>query len=58
MPDGSETCVCIVCDYLWDPEPGDDKGVIPPGVLSGKPPDDRVFPRYGGEKDPFGMVKV
>ena len=44
---------CEVCDYVYDPELGDDEADIPPGTAFKDLPDDWVCPDCGEPKDAF-----
>jgi len=52
-----ETYVCLVCGYLYDPEKGDEKSGILPGVPFENLPADWVCPECGAGKDQFAMVQ-
>ncbi|MEN6610926.1 MAG: rubredoxin [Methanoregulaceae archaeon] len=49
--------VCLVCGYIYDPEKGDEKSGIPPGVPFEKLPAGWVCPECGVGKDQFAMVQ-
>lgn len=44
---------CEVCNYIYDPELGDEENGIPPGTSFEDLPDDWVCPDCGAEKDEF-----
>ena len=48
---------CTVCGYIYDPEVGDPKADIEPGVPFENLPDDWVCPECGATKDLFEMVE-
>ena len=45
--------VCLICDYVYDPELGDDTQDIPPGTSFEDLPEDWVCPDCGASKDEF-----
>lgn len=45
--------VCLVCDYIYDPEEGDPVGGIKPGTSFEDLPDDWFCPICGVGKDQF-----
>jgi rubredoxin len=49
--------VCLVCGYIYDPEIGDPKAGIHPGVEFAALPDDWVCPECGAGKDQFVEVQ-
>ncbi len=51
-----ERYVCLVCGWIYDPEIGDEKGGIPPGVSFRDLPDSWVCPECGAGKDEFKPV--
>jgi rubredoxin len=44
---------CIPCDYIYDPEQGDEEGGIPPGTAFEDLPEDWECPICGVGKDEF-----
>jgi rubredoxin len=57
MTDEMVRYVCLVCGYIYDPEIGDSKAGIPPGVEFDALPDDWVCPECGAGKDQFVKVQ-
>jgi rubredoxin len=57
MTDEMVRYVCLVCGYIYDPEIGDAKAGIPPGVEFDALPDDGVCPECGVGKDQFVIVQ-
>jgi rubredoxin len=49
--------VCIVCEYVYDPEEGDPDSGIAPGTAFEDIPDDWVCPLCGVEKSDFEPVE-
>ena len=49
---------CQVCGYLYDPEPGDPDGGIPPGTAFEDIPSDWTCPVCGVTKEDFEVVDV
>ena len=49
--------VCLVCGYIYDPDIGDPKAGIQPGVEFAALPDDWVCPECGAGKDQFAEVQ-
>ena len=47
---------CTVCDYIYDPEVGDQDGGIDPGTAFEEIPDDWVCPLCGVGKEDFEPV--
>lgn len=47
---------CSVCGYIYDPEKGDDKGVIPEGTAFLKLPENWVCPVCGAQKSKFKEI--
>lgn len=45
--------ICVVCDYIYDPELGDPDSGIEPGTAFEDIPDDWVCPLCGVGKDDF-----
>jgi rubredoxin len=45
--------VCLVCGYTYDPEFGDDKGLIPPGTPGEDLPPEWCCPTCGGTQRNF-----
>lgn len=45
--------VCLVCNYVYDPEAGDPENGILPGTAFEDLPDDWVCPVCGVSKDEF-----
>ena len=45
--------ICTACDYIYDPEVGDEDGGIAPGTAFEDIPDDWVCPDCGVGKDMF-----
>jgi rubredoxin len=45
--------VCIVCNYIYDPELGDPESGIEPGTSFADIPEDWVCPECGVGKDQF-----
>lgn len=45
--------ICPTCDYIYDPELGDEEGDIPPGTSFKDLPDDWVCPDCGEPKGAF-----
>ena len=50
--------VCIVCDWVYDPEIGDPEHGIAPGTAFEDIPDDWVCPVCGVGKDQFEIQKL
>jgi rubredoxin len=49
--------VCLICGYIYDPDIGDPKAGIQPGVEFDALPDDRVCPECeGGERSVRGSA--
>ena len=44
---------CTVCDYIYDPEKGDNENGIKPGTSFEKLPDDWTCPVCGADKSLF-----
>jgi rubredoxin len=51
-----QPCVCGRCGYIYDPQKGDKKGKIPPGVPSKDLPEDWVCPLCGASKKIFSPM--
>jgi rubredoxin len=49
--------ICVVCDYIYDPELGDEDGGIAPGTAFEDIPDDWVCPECGVTKDQFEVYE-
>jgi hydroxylamine reductase len=49
--------ICIVCEYIYDPEKGDPEGNIAPGTTFEDLPDDWVCPECYVDKDNFEPVE-
>lgn len=49
--------VCIVCDWVYDPETGDPENGIQPGISFDDIPDEWVCPICGVGKDQFEPVE-
>ena len=49
--------VCIVCDWIYDPEIGDPDGGIAPGTSFEDIPEDWVCPLCGVGKDEFEVIE-
>lgn len=49
--------ICVVCDYIYDPELGDEDGGIAPGTDFEDIPEDWVCPECGVSKDQFEVYK-
>ena len=47
---------CVVCDYIYDPDQGDEDGGIAPGTAFEDIPDDWVGPICGVGKDSFEKI--
>jgi len=47
---------CEVCDYIYDPELGDEEGGIEPGTAFEDIPDDWECPDCGVGKDDFELM--
>lgn len=47
---------CVVCDYIYDPDQGDEDGGIAPGTAFEDIPDDWVCPICGVGKDSFEKI--
>ena len=45
--------ICIICQYVYDPEKGDPDSGIPPGTRFEDLPDDWACPECGVGKDQF-----
>jgi len=45
--------VCSICDYIYDPEAGDEENDILPGTPFNKLPEEWVCPVCGADKDQF-----
>ena len=48
---------CSVCEWVYDPEIGDQEGGIAPGTAFEKLPDDWVCPVCGAAKSDFEMIE-
>ena len=48
---------CIVCDYIYDPELGDEDADISPGTSFEDLPDDWVCPDCGEPKESFEPIE-
>ena len=48
---------CPTCDYIYDPELGDEEGDIAPGTSFEDLPDDWVCPDCGEPKEVFEPVE-
>jgi rubredoxin len=48
--------ICVVCDYIYDPEVGDPTQDIPPGTPFEDLPDDWQCPDCGVGKEDFEPV--
>ncbi len=48
--------ICIVCEYIYDPEKGDPDGGIEPGTAFEDIPDDWVCPLCGVGKEDFEPI--
>ncbi|MBD2391642.1 rubredoxin [Aphanizomenon flos-aquae NRERC-008] len=49
--------ICSTCNYIYDPETGDEDGGIAPGTAFEDIPDDWVCPVCGVEKDAFELYE-
>jgi Rubredoxin len=49
--------ICLVCDYIYDPEKGDPDTGIEPGTAFEDLPDDWTCPNCGVGKEDFEPVK-
>lgn len=48
---------CLVCGYIYDPNVGDPKAGIQPGVEFTALPEDWLCPECGAGKDQFEIVQ-
>ncbi len=48
--------VCIVCDYLYDPQKGDPDNGVAPGTAFNDIPDEWVCPVCGVDKSNFEPI--
>lgn len=48
---------CLICNYIYDPEKGDEEGSIAPGTPFEKLPEDWVCPVCGAAKTEFVKVE-
>lgn len=48
---------CTVCDWIYDPEEGDEAGDIDPGTSFDDLPDDWVCPACGVGKEEFEKIE-
>ncbi len=48
---------CSVCEWMYDPELGDQKGGIAPGIPFAELPDDWVCPVCGAAKNDFKRIE-
>ncbi len=48
--------ICVVCDYVYDPEKGDPDNGVAPGTAFADIPDDWVCPVCGADKEQFEPV--
>lgn len=53
LKDNSMKYICVVCDYIYDPELGDPDGGLAPGTKFEDIPDDWVCPLCGVGKGDF-----
>lgn len=49
--------VCVVCNYIYDPEKGDPDSGIEPGTPFEEIPEDWVCPQCGATKSQFESMK-
>ncbi|GAB1373346.1 MAG: rubredoxin [Bacteroidales bacterium] len=49
--------VCVVCDYVYDPEKGDPDGGILPGTSFEEIPEDWLCPVCGVGKEDFEPIE-
>lgn len=49
--------ICLVCDYVYDPEKGDPENGIPSGTAFEDLPEDWVCPLCGVGKEEFEAVE-
>lgn len=49
--------ICVVCDYIYDPEVGDPTQDVPPGTAFEDLPEDWECPDCGVGKDEFIPVE-
>ena len=47
---------CTICGYIYDPEKGDPKGNIPPGIPFDELPDKWVCPVCGWFQNKFRQI--
>lgn len=52
-----EKYICIVCDYIYDPEKGDPDNGIEPGTAFEDIPEDWVCPLCGVGKEDFEKLE-
>ena len=57
MTEKPERYVCIVCQWVYDPEAGDPSAGIEPGILFEDLPEDWVCPVCGAGKDEFRKLE-
>ncbi len=49
--------LCIVCDYIYDPQVGDPENDVPPGTAFEDIPDEWLCPVCGADKSQFEQVE-
>ena len=57
MFDFMKKYVCVVCDYVYDPEKGDPDGGILPGTAFEDIPEDWLCPVCGVGKEDFEPIE-
>ncbi len=56
-PENLYQCLTPVCDYIYDPELGDQKARIPPGTRFEELPPDWCCPFCGADKQAFRRLR-
>jgi len=51
-----EKYICVICEYVYDPEVGDPTQGIEPGTSFEDLPDDWICPDCGAGKEEFELV--
>ena len=52
-----EKYLCIICDYVYDPEKGDPDNGVAPGTTFEDISDDWVCPICGADKEEFEVIE-
>ena len=52
-----EKYLCVICDYVYDPEKGDPDNGVAPGTAFEDISDDWVCPICGADKDQFEVTE-